>query len=85
MKKISEVWNDSKLATYFKKEPEITVVEEEPKSKHTAVKVFAVIGIIAVVAGIAFALYKYFKPDYLDEDEDDYIDDDDDFFDDEEL
>lgn len=44
------------------------------------------IGAVAAVAGIAYAVYRFFAPSYLDEFEDDFDDDefDDDFFDDEE-
>ena len=52
----------------------------EQKSKNSFLKVFAIIGIIAAVAGAVIALYKYFKPDYLE----DYEDDFDDEFEDEE-
>lgn len=47
--------------------------------------VFAVIGAIAAVAVIAYAVYRYLTPDYLEDFEDDFDDDfDDDFFEDEE-
>lgn len=47
--------------------------------------VFAVIGAIAAVAAIAYAVYRYLTPDYLEDFEDDFDDDfDDDFFEDEE-
>lgn len=52
----------------------------EQKSKNSLLKVFAIIGVIAAVAGAVIALYKYFKPDYLE----DYEDDFDDEFEDEE-
>ena len=52
----------------FESEP----VAETSKNKNTAIKVFAVIGVIAAVAGIAYALYRYFKPDYLEDYEDDF-------------
>ena len=52
--------------------------------------VLAIIGAIATVAGIAYALYRYFTPDYLEDFEDDfeeevdsYEDDYDDIFEDE--
>lgn len=47
-------------------------VVEKAKSKNTAIKIFAIIGVIAAVAGIAYALYRYFKPDYLEDYEDDF-------------
>jgi len=45
----------------------------------------AIIGAVAAVAGIAYAVYRFFTPDYLEDFEDDFDDDfDDDFFEDEE-
>ncbi len=43
----------------------------------------AIIGAIAAVAGIAFAVYKFFTPDYLEDFEEDFDDDFDYDFDDE--
>lgn len=45
----------------------------------------AIIGAIAAVAAIVFAVYRYLKPDYLEDFDDDFDDDDldDDFFEDE--
>ena len=55
--------------------------ELEEKNKNTIIIVLAVIGAIAAVAGIAFAVYKYFTPDYLEDfDPDDYSDSFDDDF-----
>ena len=45
----------------------------------------AIIGVVAAVAAIAYGVYRFFTPDYLEDFEDDFDDDfDDDFFDDEE-
>lgn len=58
--------------------------ENEEKKSHTVLWIFAVIGAIAAIAGIAYAIYLYFTPDYLEDFEDDYDDDyDDDFFEEE--
>lgn len=58
---------------------------EEEKKCNKVLWVFAVVGVIAAVAGIAYALYLYFTPDYLEDFEDEFDDDfDDDFFEDEE-
>lgn len=61
--------------------------EEEKKKCNVLLWVFAIIGIVVAVAGIAYAVYRYFEHDYLDdfEDdfEDDYEDDEDDFYEDE--
>ena len=51
--------------------------EEEQKKNNTLVWVFAIIGIVAAVAGIAFLVYRYFTPDYLDDFEDDFFEEDD--------
>jgi len=61
--------------------------EAEEKNKNTVLWILAIIGAIAAVAGIAYAVYRYMTPDYLDEFEDEFDDDfDDDFFlDDEEV
>ncbi len=48
---------------------------EEQKSKNKLLKIFAIIGVIAAVAGAVIALCKYFKPDYLEDYEDDFEDD----------
>lgn len=59
--------------------------KEEKKKCNTVLWVFAVIGAIAAIIGIAYAVYRYFTPDYLEDFEDDFDDDfDDDFFEDEE-
>ena len=60
--------------------------EIEEKNKNTVLWILAVLGAVAAVAGIAYAVHRFFAPSYLDEFEDDFDDDefDDDFFDDEE-
>ncbi len=51
----------------------------EKKSCGLLVKFLAVIGAVTVIAGIAYAIYRYFTPDYLEDLEDDF----DDYFEDE--
>jgi hypothetical protein len=47
--------------------------------------ILAIVGVIAAAAGIAYAIYRYLKPCYLEDFDDDFEDDfDDDFFEDEE-
>ena len=41
--------------------------KQEEKQKNVLLWVLAVIGAVAVVAGIAYAVYRYFTPDYLDD------------------
>ena len=55
------------------------------KGSNVIVWVLAIIGAVTAVAAIAYAVYRYMTPDYLDDFEDDFDDDfEDDFFDDEE-
>ena len=81
MQKIDEILTLLKSNELLgKKEP-----PKEEKKCNTVLWVFAILGGIAVIAGIAYALYQYFTPDYLEDFEDDFDDDfDDDFFEDEE-
>ena len=59
--------------------------EEEKKCCDKLLWVFAIVGAVVAIAAIAYAMYRYFKPDYLEVFEDDFDDDfDDDFFEDEE-
>ena len=58
--------------------------KEDEKQTNTVLWVLAVIGAVAAVAGIAFAVYRFFTPDYLEDFEEDFDDDFDDYFEDEE-
>ena len=60
---------------------------DEDKNKNTVLWVLAIIGAVTAVAGIAYAVYRYFAPDYLEDFEDDFEDDDDfdDFFEDDDF
>ena len=58
--------------------------KEDEKQKNTVLWVLAIIGAVAAVAGIAFAVYRFFAPDYLEDFEEDFDDDYDDYFEDEE-
>ena len=73
--KIEDLLNAAKVNELIHKK------ELEEKNKNTIMITLAVIGAIAAVAGIAFAVYKYFTPDYLEDfDDDDYADSFDDDF-----
>ena len=73
--KVEELLNAAKINELLHKK------ELEEKNKNTIVIVLAVIGAIAAVAGIAFAVYKYLTPNYLDDlDSDDMYDNFDDDF-----
>lgn len=55
--------------------------KEEGKGKNTLLWVLAIIGAVVAIAGIAYAVYSFFTPDYLEDFEEDFEDDfDDDFF-----
>ena len=54
--------------------------EAAKKKNNTLLWVFATIGAIAAVAGIAYAVYRYLTPDYLEDFDDDFDDFEDDFF-----
>ena len=58
--------------------------KEDDKQKNTVLWVLAIIGAVAAVAGIAFAVYRFFTPDYLEDFEEDFDDDFEDYFEDEE-
>lgn len=71
--------NTSKLTELIKKR------EEEEKKKNAVVWALAIIGAVAAIAGIAYAVYRFLTPDYLEDFEDDFDDDfDDDCFEDDE-
>ena len=55
--------------------------KDDEKAKNTLLWGLAVVGAVAAIAGIAYAVYKFFTPDYLEDFEEDFEDDfDDDFF-----
>ena len=64
--KIEELLSAVKLGELIhKKDP----VEEK---KHTLLCVLAIVGGIAAIAGIAYAVYRYMTPDYLEDFDDDF-------------
>ena len=70
MSKVEEFIAESKLSDLLKR-------NEDEKQKNTVIWVLAIIG---AVAGIAYAVYRFFTPDYLEDFEDDFDDDFDDYF-----
>lgn len=57
--------------------------QEEKKKPSKTLIIFAIIGIVVAVAAAAYGIYRFFRPDYLDDFEDDFEDDfDEDFFED---
>ncbi len=76
--KFEELLGMSKIASLMKKE------EDGEKKGNTILWVLAIVGAIAAVAGIAYAVYRFLTPDYLEDFDDDFDEDfDDDFFEDE--
>ena len=56
---------------------------EKKDNGNTVLWILAIIGAIAAVAGIAYAVYRYLTPDYLEDFDYDFDDDfDDEFFED---
>ena len=56
------------------------IMHKKDKEDNKIVWALAIIGAIAAVAGIAYAVYKYLTPDYMedfDDDFDDYFEDED--------
>lgn len=54
--------------------------KDDEKAKNTLLWVLAIVGAVAAIAGIAYAVYKFFTPDYLEDFEEDFEDDFDDDF-----
>lgn len=73
MNKVEELIAETRLK-------ELLHRDEAEKQKNTVIWVLAIIGAIAAVAAIAFAVYKFVTPDYLEDFEEDFDDDFDDYF-----
>ncbi len=64
--------------------------KDEKKKSNVVLWGLAIVGAVAAVAAIAYAVYRYFTPNYLEDFEEDFEDDfedeeDDDFFEDESV
>lgn len=80
--RLSDLYEGSRLSD-IEALSKILGKKEEEKKTSPAVWVFAILGVIVVVAAVAYFAYRYFEPDYLEDFEDDFDDDfEDDFFDD---
>ncbi|MBR5508927.1 MAG: DUF4366 domain-containing protein [Lachnospiraceae bacterium] len=59
------------------------IKKEEEKKQNVLMWILIAVGAVIAVAGIAYAVYRFFTPDYLEDFDEDFDDDfDDDFFDD---
>lgn len=72
-KRLEEMITESRLNELLRK-------KDEEKSKNIVIWVLAIVGAIAAVAGIAYAVYCFLTPDYLEDFEEDF---DEDYFSDE--
>ena len=74
MSKVEEFIAETKLNDLLHK-------KEAESQKNKVIWVLAIIGAVAAVAGIAYAVYRFFTPDYLEEFDSFEVDDDfDDYF-----
>lgn len=75
MNRVEDIINNVKLAEFLKK--------KEEKKVPTPIVVLAVVGIIALIAAIAYGVYRFFTPEYFEDDLE--YEEDDDFFEDEDF
>lgn len=79
MSKIEDMISATKLNEILQK-------RDEDKIKKTILWVLAVVGAIVAIAGIAYAVYRFLTPDYLEDFEEEFEDDfEDDYFEEEEV
>ena len=75
MNRVEDIIAASKLNDILKKK------DDNDKTKNTVLWVLAIVGAVAAIEGIAYAVYCFFTPDYLEDFEEDFDDEfDDDFF-----
>ena len=78
MNRMEDIMNSTRLNEFLHRK------EEEDKKKNGVLWALAIIGAVAAIAAIAYAVYRFFTPDYLEDFEHDFDEDfDDDFFEDE--
>ena len=79
MSKIEDMISATKLNEILQK-------REDDKIKKTILWILAVVGAVVAIGAIAYGVYRFFTPDYLEDFEEEFEDDfDDDYFDDEEA
>ena len=67
-KKMEELISETRLSELLRK-------KDEEKPKNGLVWVLAIVGAVAAVAGIAYAVYCFLTPDYLEDFDEDFDDD----------
>ena len=77
MNKIEDIISATKLNEFLQK-------RDDDKIKKTILWTLAIVGAVVAIAGIAYAVYRYFTPDYLEDFDEDFEDDfEDDYFEEE--
>lgn len=79
MAKLDDLLAQAKLKELLNKN---SIVVEEKKKSNPIVWILAVVGAITAIAAIAYAVYRYLTPDYLEDFEDEEFEDEDEDFDD---
>lgn len=84
--RIEDIYASSKLADIEALNRILGRKQEEEKKASIAIWVFAIIGAIVAIAAVAYVVYRYFEPDYLEDFEDDFDEDfEDEFFEDDDT
>lgn len=79
MNKIEDIISATKLNEILQK-------RDDDKIKKTILWTLAIVGAVVAIAGIAYAVYRYFTPDYLEDFDEDFEDDfEDDYFEEEDV
>lgn len=77
MSKIEDMISATKLNEILQK-------RDDDKIKKTILWMLAIVGAVVAIAGIAYAVYRFFTPDYLEDFDEDFEDDfEDDYFEEE--
>ncbi len=77
MNKIEDIISATKLNEILQK-------RDDDKIKQTILWTLAIVGAVVAIAGIAYAVYRFFTPDYLEDFDEDFEDDfEDDYFEEE--
>lgn len=79
LNKIEDIYSDSKLSDIDLLNRVLKREKEEEKKNTLIIWIFAILGVVVVACAVAFVVYKYFAPDYLEDFEDDFDDEFDEF------